>query len=115
MTHTRSLMGLKKRSLSQSSAASQVSFATKDRSLELAAKSAKKERPRLFRARHGAGERVASNLKLAKPRTEESTRSALSQNLKRRQSLAFQHFKKRTAAGGNVAHVFFDTVLGNGG
>jgi hypothetical protein len=57
----RSVMGLKKRSLSQSSTASQINFATKDRSLELAGKSAKKERPRLFRARHGAGERVAFN------------------------------------------------------
>jgi hypothetical protein len=51
-------MGLKKRSLSRSSAACQAIFATKDQQLGVSHAERQKERPRLFRARRAAGERV---------------------------------------------------------
>jgi hypothetical protein len=42
---------------------------------------------------------------------QKSTSSALSQEFKRRKSLAFKHFKKSAAACRDAAHVFFDAVL----
>lgn len=40
---------------------------------------------------------------------------ALFQDLEGWQLLALQHFQEGTAAGGDVAHVLFNAVLGNGG
>ena len=61
----RSVMGQKKRRLSRSGAASHAIIATNDGSSVNHAQSAEKDSPRLFRARHGAGEWVVSNLQLA--------------------------------------------------
>jgi diguanylate cyclase (GGDEF)-like protein len=43
-----------------------------------------------------------------------SARRALRENLERRQRLALQHLQEGAAAGGDVAHVLLDAVLGNG-
>src|SRR3989338_3318566 len=40
---------------------------------------------------------------------------AFLQNLKRRQGFAFEHFEESPATGRDVAHVFFDSVFGDGG
>jgi hypothetical protein len=54
-------MGLKKRRFSGSGAASHAIIAAKDQQLGVSAQSAKKESPRLFQARHAAGERVVTS------------------------------------------------------